>query len=352
MDNLTLTFKELKFDNAKVLSFLKDKNARHTQKPDYGIEFVRTVGQYRSKWLFKIDLGSGTIRCSGGPTTTFFGFNAWVSLNEPLQMKAIVGLLHKKLAAIKGVTFPKTVDPEINRIEVTHLYPFRDIEEIRTAELAIYESLVVRYPGRVQISGATYEMPGTLRVGLTKSSSILRIYPESTKFLKKPSHVPQRKWTLLQNALEHCVRVECIFSDIQLKRAGLSLASAWVRDRVDAGLRPLVDRRMKQAGLTGGVRFELEQLKECIAALPGKKPHQLVQRWIKGETAKQNGTWSKAQEIAKPYGANLTRPLEQQVRLFHGYSEYFSRNQIVVLPVQLREDKDLFNRWWEVADTV
>lgn len=352
MDNLTLTFKELKFDNAKVLSFLKDKNARHSQKPDYGIEFVRSVGRYRSKWLFKIDLESGTIRCSGGPTTTFFGFNAWVSLNEPVQMKAIVGLLHKKLAAIKGVTFPKTVDPEINRIEVTHLYPFRDIEEIRTAELAIYESLVVRYPGRVQISGATYEVPGTLRVGLTKSSSILRIYPESTKFLKKPSHVPQGKWTLLQNALEHCVRVECIFSDTQLKRAELSVASAWVGDRVNAALKPLVDRRMKHAGLTGGVHFELEQLKELIAVHPRKKPHQLLQRWIKGEKLETNGTWTVAQSIAKKHGATLTRPLEQQVRLFHGYTEYFARGQIVVLPVHLRDDKDLFNRWWEVADTV
>lgn len=347
MDNLTLTFKELKFDDAKVLSFLKDKNARHTQKPDYGIEFVRAVGRYKSKWLFKIDFASGTISCSGGPTTTFFGFNAWVSLNEPVQMKAIVGLLHKKLEAIKGVTFPKVVDPEINRVEITQLYPFRDVEEIRTATPAIYESLVVRYPGRVQISGATYEVPGTIRVGLNKSSSILRIYPESTKFLKKPSHVPQGKWTLLQDALAHCARVECIFSDSQLQKAGLGIASAWVAANVASGLAPLVDKRMKQSGLRGRVPFELQQLEDLIAGNPRKRAHELIQRWIADKTLKTNGTWTAAQKIAKQYGANLTRPLEQQVRLFHGFSEYFAHNRIVELPIQLREEKDLFDRWWE-----
>jgi len=344
MDNITLVFAGISFDPDKVHAFLRDKNARPSQKPDFGIEFVRAVGPHKSKWLFKIDMVKGTIRCSGGPTTTFFGFNAWVSLTESVQMKAIVGILHRKLSAIDGITFPTDVDPTVHRVEVTHLYPFLNLSEIRDAEIAIYQSLVIRYPGRVQIAGATFEVPGTVRVGQTKSTSVLRLYPEMTKFAKKPKGVPQRKWDALATILENFLRVETMYTASQLKKEGLHLASGWAKPATIMGL---VDNRMREAGLRGVPPQDLAKLKALVSSMPNRKPQQLIGDWMKGKPIKNNGTRSAAQKLVKKCGFDLTRPFEQQTLLEHGYADHFDADKVYQLPLKVRQDKALFNRWWE-----
>ena len=188
MDNIILIFTDLKIEELKVRDFLKNEvKARPSFKPDT-IMFSRKVGDHESKWLFTINPKMGTIRCSGGPTTTFFGFNAWVSIKEHAQIEAIVGILLKKLTGIKGVTFPTKIDPLVYRVEITNLYPFTSLAEIGEAEIAIYHSLVARYPKRVQIAGESIEVPGTVRVGQNKSTSTLRLYPEASKFDSKPKH--------------------------------------------------------------------------------------------------------------------------------------------------------------------
>jgi hypothetical protein len=344
MDNVTLVFRGIEFDSDKVHAFLRDKNARPSQKPDFGIEFVRAVGPHKSKWLFKIDMVRGTIRCSGGPTTTFFGFNAWVSLSESVQMKAIVGILHRKLAAIAGITFPTDVDPTVHRVEVTHLYPFRDLAEINQAELAIYQSLVILYPGRVQIAGATFEMPGVVRVGHSKSTSTLRLYPEVTKFAKKPNDITQAKWDALSFKLGNYMRVETMYTATQLKKDGLHLASGWAKPATIMGL---VDKRMRDAGLRGVPPQDLAKLKALVTSIPGTKPLQLVGDWMKGKPVKNNGTRTTAQNLVKECGFNLTRPFEQQTLLAHGYADHFDADKVYQLPLKVRQDKALFNRWWE-----
>lgn len=319
-------------------------NARQSEKPDHSIIFVRPVGLHESKWLFSINMHKGTIQCSGGPTTTFFGFNAWVSLNESVQMKAIVNILHRKLAAIEGITFPKHIDPTVHRVEVTHLYPFRDLAEINDAELAIYQSLVIRYPGRVQIAGATFEMPGVVRVGHSKSTSTLRLYPEVTKFARKPKHVTQAKWNRLSAKLENYMRVETMYTTTQLSRDGLHLASGWAKP---AAIMGLVDKRMREAGLRGVPPQDLAKLKALVTSTPIRKPLQLIGDWMKGKPVKRNGTWTAAQTLTKECGFDLTRPYNQQALLAHGFVGYFDEDKIYQLPENARQDKELFNRWWE-----
>jgi hypothetical protein len=344
MDNITMIFKDIQFDSNKVHAFLRDKNARPSQKPDFGIEFVRAVGPHKSKWLFKIDMIKGTIRCSGGPTTTFFGFNAWVSLTESVQMEAIVGILHRKLAAIDGIAFPEHVDPTVHRVEVTHLYPFHDLSEISVAEIAIYQSLVIRYPGRVQIAGATYEVPGTVRVGHSKSTSTLRLYPEATKFSRRPKHVPQAKWNVLAATLKNFMRVETMYTARQLKNDGLHLASGWKKP---ATVAKLVDQRMREAGLRGVPRQDLTALKTLAASRPSRKPLQLIGNWLKDTPVVKNGTWTSAQKMVKACGFDLTRPFVQQRLLAHDFSDHFEAGNVYQLPLKLRQDKALFTRWWE-----
>lgn len=344
MDNIDLIFTGIKFDTEKVYSFLRNKNARHSEKPDHSIVFSRAVGQHKSGWKFTINMKKGTIECSGGPTTTFFGFNAWVSLNESVQMKTIVDILHQKLASIKGITFPENIDPTVHRVEVTHLYPFRDLAEINDAELAIYQSLVILYPKRVQIAGASFEMPGVVRVGHNKSTSTLRLYPEVTKFTKKPKHVDQTKWDTLSAELKNYMRVETMYTTDQLRKEGLHLASGWAKPATIMGL---VDKRMRDAGLRGIPPQDLAKLKALVTATPTTRPHQVIDDWLKGKPLKNNGTRNSAQKIVKKFGFNLTRPYKQQALLAHGFADYFDEGKVYQLPLKLRNDKGLFDRWWE-----
>lgn len=344
MDNIDLIFTGIKFDTEKVYSFLRDKSARPSEKPDHSIMFVRSVGPHNSKWLFSINMHKGTIRCSGGPTTTFFGFNAWVSLNESVQMKTIVDILHRKLVVIKGITFPDHVDPTVHRVEVTHLYPFLDLSEINDAELAIYQSLVILYPKRVQIAGASFEMPGVVRVGHSKSTSTLRLYPEVTKFSKKPEHVDQAKWNTLSAELKNYMRVETMYTTAQLTKKDLHVASGWAKP---AAIMGLVDKRMRDAGLRGVPPQDLAKLKSLVTAAPTTRPHQVIDDWLKGKPLKNNGTRTSAQKIVKECGFNLTRPYKQQVLLAHGFADSFDEGKVYQLPLKLRNDKGLFDRWWE-----
>ena len=344
MDNITLVFTGIKFDREKVNAFLRSNNARPSQKADHSTIFVRSVGHHKSKWLYSINMHKGTIKCSGGPTSTFFGFNAWVSLIESVQMKTIVDILHGKLAEIEGITFPEHIDPTVHRIEVTHLYKFRDLAEIDKAELAIYRSLVIRYPGRVQIAGATFEMPGIVRVGHSKSTSTLRLYPEMTKFAEKPKHVDQAKWDILSAELGNFLRVETMYTTTQLSKEDLHFASGWAKPATIMGL---VDKRMREAGLRGVLPQDRVKLEALVSSTPSTKPLQLIGDWLKGKPVKKNGTWTAAQIKAKECGFDLTRPLEQQKLLAHGFMGYFDKDKVYQLPLKLRIDKGLFDHWWE-----
>jgi hypothetical protein len=344
MDNITLIFTGIEFEPDKVFKFLRLNKVRQSLKADQTILFSRPVGKHKSGWMFSINMKKGTIKCSGGPTTTFFGFNAWVSLNESVQMKAIVDILHQKLAAIKGITFPEHIDPTVHRVEVTHLYPFRDLAEINDAELAIYQSLVIRYPGHVQIAGATFEMPGVVRVGHSKSTSTLRLYPEVTKFAKKPKHIDQGKWDAFEVTLENYMRVETMYNKDQLNKEGLDLASGWAKPATIMGL---VDKRMRDAGLRGVQPQDLDKLNGLVTPTPSTAPLRVIDNWMKGKPIKSNGTWTKAQKKAKECGFDLTRPFKQQALLAHKFGGYFDEDKVYKLPSKLRSDKGLFNRWWE-----
>lgn len=345
MDNITLIFTDLKIAEQKVRDFLKnEKDARPSFKPDT-IMFSRWVGKYKSKWLFDINPKKGTIRCSGGPTTTFFGFNAWVSIKEHAQMEAIVGILLNKLRGIEGVTFPTKIDPLVYRVEITNLYPFASLAEIGEAEIAIYQSLVARYPKRVQIAGASIEVPGTVRVGQSKSTSTLRLYPEASKFDSKPEHVEQDLWNQLNSELKRYMRVESMFDSRQLKTAGLSRASAW--KEADCA-KALVDRRMTDAGLRGARPQNHAALDKELASKPHLQTKQVINNWKNGKDIPKNGTWSSAQILVKKHGFDLSKPFAHQKQLDHGFSDYFTEVKVYELAKELRLNKALFNRWWEI----
>jgi hypothetical protein len=344
MDNITLIFTDLKIEELKVRDFLKNEmNARPSFKPDT-IMFSRWVGDHKSKWLFDINPKKGTIKCSGGPTTTFFGFNAWVSIKEHAQIEAIVGILLKKLRGIEGVSFPVNSDPIVHRIEITNLYPFTSLAEIGEAESAIYHSLVARYPKRVQIAGASIEVPGTVRVGQNKSTSTLRLYPEALKFDSKPDHIEQHLWNDLSSVLKCYMRVESMFDSRQLKTAGLSRASAWKEaDCVKA----LVNNRMIDAGLRGVRPQNLAALDKELASKPLLQTNQLINDWKNGKDVTKNGTWSSAQKLVKRHGFDLSKPFAHQRQLDHGFSDFFTEDKVYELVKELRLNKGLFNRWWE-----
>lgn len=345
MDNITLIFTDLKIEEQKVRDFLKnDVKARPSFKPDT-IMFSRWVGKYKSKWLFDINPKKGTIKCSGGPTTTFFGFNAWVSIKEHAQMEAIVGILLDKLTGIKGITVPAKSDPLVHRVEITNLYPFASLAEIGEAESAIYHALVARYPGRVQIAGASIEVPGTVRVGQSKSTSTLRLYPEASKFDSKPVHIEQALWNQLNFELNRNMRVESMFDSRQLKAAGLSRASAWKEANC---VKALVDKRMTDAGLRGVLPQNLAALDKELASKPLLQTNQLISEWRNGKDVTKNGTWSSAQTLVRKHGFDLSKPFAHQKYLDHGFSDYFSEDKVYELSKELRLNKALFNRWWEI----
>jgi hypothetical protein len=68
---------------------------------------------------------------------------------------------------------------------------------------------------------------------------------------------------------------------------------------------------------------------------------------MKGKPIKSNGTWSAAQKLTKGCGFDLTRPYKQQALLAHGFADRFDADKVYQLPLKVRQDKDLFDRWWE-----
>jgi hypothetical protein len=347
MDNITLRFSDVKFDFVKLSAFLKKKKARESSKPDGVILFTRKVGKHKSGWQFTLDISNKSILCSGGPTSTFFGFNAWVSLKHGIQMETIVNILRRKLEEMDGVELSDQVPPTVHRVEITNLYRFNSIEEIALAETALYSSLVVRYPGKVMVSGASMEVPGMIRVGLNKSSTTLRIYPEELKLESKPAHVGTEVWIRMCAELKNCLRVECIFNNTQLKSAGLDSTLAWNNPDQPISLEKLVEGRMSEAGLRNLNPQSLIDLESYLAKSEESKVRDVLARWKDNKSLDVNGTWSKAQKKAKAMGFDLTHPFAYQKQLAHGLYGKFDATQVVVLSIELRRNAALFEHWWE-----
>ena len=353
MDNIQLEF-TAKVNVEKVLAFLAKHDVKITQKTkgkrtDKNILFVRDVGPHKSGWMFTIYPNSDRITCSGGPSTTFFGFNAWVSLAESLQMKAIVSILRDKLNKVDGVDVAADSLVTVSRVEITHLYQFASLDEIIQAEQAIYRNLVARYPGKVSLVGESLEVPGTLRVGLTKSTTLLRVYPELDKFKRLPAGVLQEKWQQLREHLQYCLRVETIMDKGDLVKAGLSDAAAW-SSRQD--VLHMVNQRMTEAGLRVAVRQDSAQLDLLLAKEATNAVKQVIEAWKAGKATKGTGTWSRAQELVKSCGYDMTIPYSAHDRLEHGFLDRFSADRVYELPLELRQDPELFRRWWEEQELV
>jgi hypothetical protein len=346
MDNLQLSFQS-SINETDAVAFLRKNRIKVTKrdkgKADRNFLFARQVGPHQSKWAFTVYPDSGKIVCSGGPSTTFFGFNNWVSLAEHLQMQAIVNILRDNLNEVDGFAIKKVTPVEVLRVEITHLYPFNSLEEIIEVERALYPNLVARYEGRVQLTGEKLMVPGTLRVGLTKSATLLRIYAEAIKFEDKPSHISTVHWEMLKERLENCVRVECIFNKAQLESQKLAFASAW-KKRTD--VLGLVDKRMKDAGLRGVNQQDPELLERKLAKAPDAVTD-MIFCWKSGGTVKKSGTWSRAQELVKSCGYDLTIPYFAQEHIAHGYVDAFGAKQVYELPIAIRQDPELFHRWWD-----
>jgi hypothetical protein len=194
------------------------------------------------------------------------------------------------------------------------------------------------------IESEAREASVVVRVGHSKSTSTLRLYPEVTKVAKKPKDITQAKWGALSFKLGNYMRVETMYTATQLKKDGLHLASGWAKPATIMGL---VDKRMRDAGLRGVPPQDLAKLKALVTSIPGTKPLQLVGDWMKGKPVKNNGTRTTAQNLVKECGFNLTRPFEQQTLLAHGYAHHFDADKVFQLPLKVRQDKALFNRWWE-----
>ena len=350
MDNLQLEFTDPNLDPNKVLSFLDGHKVKVTKKTkgkrtESNILFTRNVGHHESGWMFTVYPDSRRIVCSGGPSTTFFGFNAWVSLAEDLQMDAIVNILRDKLNQIDGVDIDANSPVKVLRVEITHLYQFGSLDEIIAVEQALYANLVARYPGKVQLVGETLEVPGTLRVGLTKSATLLRIYPELDKFKRTPKEVPLAKWQGLKEELKNCLRVETVYDKDRLSRAGLSIASSW-KSRGD--VLNLVEKQMTDAGLRVPEQQDSDMFDLKLAKAP-KAVRSLIEDWKVNLTVNKTGSWSRAQELLKSCGYDLSIPYSAQSRLAHNFAKHFHADRVYELPLEMRQDTELFNRWWEVS---
>ena len=343
MDNITIRFSGVTFDLNKLLVFLKKNKARESSKPDDVFLFTRKVGKHKAGWLFRLDIRNKNILCSGGPTSTFFGFNAWVSLKHSTQMATIVNILRKKLEQMDGVMLSEVVSPTVHRVEITHLYRFDSIDEIAQAEIALYSNLVVRYPKKVMMSGASMDVPGMIRVGLNKSLTTLRVYPEELKLETKPAHLYSAEWKKLREELKNCLRVECIFDSVQLKAAGLDKAEEW--GCLD-NLEKLVDDRMSEAGLRNTMPQSVEKLDAYLAGPKQSKVKDFMAGWKAGKSIDVNGTWSAVQVDAKAMGFDITMPYSHQRHLAHGLHGRFDTSQVVELSETLRNDEVLFERWW------
>lgn len=346
MDNLQLSFQS-SINETDAVAFLRRNRIKVTKrdkgKADRNFLFTRQVGLHQSKWVFTVYPDSGKIVCSGGPSSTFFGFNNWVSLAEHLQMQAIVSILRDNLNEVDGIAIKRVTPVKVLRVEITHLYPFNSLEEIIEVERALYPNLVARYEGRVQLTGEKLMVPGTLRVGLSKSATLLRIYAEAIKFKDKPNHIPTAKWDMLKERLENCVRVECIFNKVQLASKELTFASAW---KTRADVLGLVDKRMNDAGLRGVNQQDAELLEQKLAKATEAVKTRVAQ-WKSGGTVDRSGTKSRAQTLLKSCGYDLTIPYFAQEHIAHRYVDAFGAKQVYELPLAMRQDPELFHQWWD-----
>jgi hypothetical protein len=190
------------------------------------------------------------------------------------------------------------------------------------------------------------EVPGMLRVGLNKSLTTLRVYPEELKLETRPTHVSHADWRRLRDELKNCLRVECIFDSTQLRSIGFDKTDNWVW--LDE-LENLVTSRMSEAGLRNTLPQSIEKLDAYLVAPEESKAKDALSRWKDGKTLDVNGTWSAAQTDAKSMGFDITMPYSHQRHLAHGLHGKFDTSQVIQLSKALRNDEALFEPWWNKA---
>jgi hypothetical protein len=359
MDNTTFRIVDTAVELSELAAALAQRKVKVTQRTDpkknsEEMLFSLPIGPYKARWLFRIDLTERSIACSGGVTKTFFGHNLHVFANEAVQLRVITQIVSNGLRGLPGLVLPDAFEPVIERAEVTRHHTLPGEIDKADAQRRLDLMQMTLLPSRYSNEGRNHDNPGTTRIGKTKSSRACRIYDPGVKFDDKlkdkgrPPHIPVESWSALCAAVERDLRVELMFNKRELEAAGLDTIAGWEDAAV---VKRLLENRYQRFGLS--VNFRADQQGFTPQSVHAERPtfvkyaQHFFSKGTKGSAPNpRSGATPRYKKYMLEHGYNVDVPFERHEFLVHGLHEILRADRAAALPLDLRQNADLFGQWW------
>lgn len=353
MDNLSYRIVGVQIDVSKLMANLQAMGVPVSRKTipkrkEELILFSLPIGKHSCRWMFRCSLKDCSIACSGGVTKTFFGHNVWVFTKEYQQLLAIIAIIAADLQKVGGITLPTSLTAvTIERVEVTRHHRLDGVVSKRLAIDRLAAMFMAMFPSRHFRNGATHNEPGTIGIGLNKSTRVCRIYDPIFKFKERPIHVQEDVWAALRDECEKHLRVELMFAKRELQSIGLSTVAAW---EDHALVEQLVEKRYKEYGLS--IAFSTKKLEheEVSATNPAfvEAARFFFTESMRGALIDpRNGSSNRFKQYMTAKGYHVDVPFSHHRHLAHGLSAYLQPGLAAELSDDLRTNRNLFSFWWQ-----
>lgn len=360
MDNLKARINNATFHITKLRTALSKKNIKVSVRYDAqsaieDIRFSILVGKHKERWLIRIYPKTNSITFSGGVTKTFFGHNLWVFNNEYVQLVAIIGIVTDRLSELDGITLPDSVIDAalVERVELTNHFV---LPQTITQSAAIDRTdklFMVLFPGRRDRDGDTLDKPGTTSIGKSKSTKVCRVYDPSTKFAKRPLHIPPQAWAKLTNACKDHLRIETILHKRDIEQLGLQTVAAWEeQDKIQAYLM----KKYQHYGLTIDYKTNSNKLLPDDVQTTNPTFVEYARHWFtngkRGTSPnKRSGAYNRFRKYMLDKGFNINVPFDRHQHLTHGLHDILKPDLRADLSINVRSNEELFSRWWERTES-
>jgi hypothetical protein len=355
MDNLTYRLPLISFDVPTLEACLESRGIyvtprTHPKTRHKLLLFSLKIGKHRVLRLYRINLTLGTISCSGGVTTLFFGHNVWVYKRELVQIKTLIMLEAAELGKIDGIVLPASPESvaTVLRVEITrhHALP-ADVTPFAAID-AVNLMLMAMHPNSRFRNGDSFDDPGVTGLGRNKSARRCRVYDPASKFDKKPSHISDESWHALKVACHQHLRVEIMFGYRELLAAGLSTVAAWENA---AKLEQMMTKRYAKYGLC--VRFKADKAGMSPSEVAATNPRfvEPARHWFTAGARgtplnARSGTYGRFRNFMAAHGYRIAVPFAWHGYLRHGLHDALQSESSAELPPELRDSAELFGRWW------
>ena len=319
------------------------------------ITFSVPVGRYRTNWFVRVCLATNSVTISGGVTKTFFGHNVWVFNNEYVQLRAILGIVVRRLARIEGLKLPATAlkgdysEVAVERVELTthHVLP-----EQETQFSAINKTdmlFKVLFPKRRHRYGDTLDQPGVTSVGRTKSTKECRVYDPNEKYRLKPAHISQETWDALFANCKRELRAEMIMSDREIAQLEMAAVDAW---RDTGKILEFLEKKYRRFGLSVAHNTSIDVLLPADVLETNPTFVDYARYWFTaGERGlapnKRSGSYNRFRKYMESKGFNINVTFERHKLLAHGLHDFLRPSIRAELPASLRGNHELFCHWWK-----